>query len=91
VGSTTVDLALARADPGTVDLALVRVDLAAAARSPDLGPGPVQAVGFFLFLLFNLFLEAGKSTVSVNLALTMTFNGRRLQCPPPLINLAHLC
>jgi hypothetical protein len=39
---------------------------------------------------FNLFLEAGKATASVNLTLTVTFDWRRLQCRSPLINLARL-
>jgi hypothetical protein len=42
--------------------------VAAAARSPDPGPGSVRTVGFFLFFCFlNLFLEAGKATASINL------------------------
>jgi len=39
--------------------------VAAAARSPDPGPGPVRTVGFFF--LFNLFSQASKATACVNL------------------------
>jgi hypothetical protein len=41
-------------------------------------------------LFFNLFLEASKQTASVNAALTMTFDRRRFECPPPKIQNARL-
>jgi hypothetical protein len=51
--------------------------LAAVTHSP--GPGPVWALGFFIFFIFlKRFSEAGKGTASVGQPLTMTFDWRQL-------------
>jgi hypothetical protein len=59
-------------------------------------------VDFFVFLLINRgghskelasisqLMEAGKATASVDPPLTMTFDWRRLQCPPTLTLFARL-
>jgi hypothetical protein len=69
------------------------------------GSGTSSPVGlwiFFVFLLINRgghskepasisqLMEAGKATASVDPPLTMTFDWRRLQCPPTLTLFARL-
>ena len=44
----------------------------------------------FIFYFFKQFTEAGKATASVNPALMVTFDWRRLQCLPPLIKNVRL-